>query len=110
LALQHFADQSDRAVAEMCGVGYSLVSDVRKSQLPESGSSKHTGKDGKARRMPAKAAKTDICVHSEQLAETPKTLTFQGNVPDGGGPPRVNTASMGHGKGFFSARRVTILS
>jgi len=54
---------SDRAIAELCGVGYSLVAASRPKQLPDSGSSTalncnnitvepRTGLDGKTRNMP----------------------------------------------------------
>jgi len=52
IALALHPEHSDRMLAEHCGVGYSLVADVRR-QLPESGSSSaRVGKDGKARRPP----------------------------------------------------------
>lgn len=49
---EEWGARSDRWIAERCGVGYSLVAEMRK-QLPESGSSSpRTGQDGKERRMP----------------------------------------------------------
>lgn len=63
IALHEFGKLSDRAIAEMCGVGYSLVAEVRKAQVPESGTSNsrnpaitalseppaaRTGRDGKS--------------------------------------------------------------
>ena len=50
---------SDRRVADACGVGYSLVTEVRQ-QLPESGSSRpRTGADGKVRNLPKPKAQPE---------------------------------------------------
>jgi hypothetical protein len=48
LALAEWPNVSDRQIAEICAVGYSLVAEVRQSQLPDSGSSPQPriGKDG----------------------------------------------------------------
>ena len=52
IALSEFKGESDRTIEKMCGVSDWLVSDVRKEQLPESGSSPRKGLDGKVRAMP----------------------------------------------------------
>ena len=49
VAVREFSTLSNRAIADMCHVGPSLVNDVR-PQLPDSGSSR-IGKDGKSRRV-----------------------------------------------------------
>jgi hypothetical protein len=51
LALAEWPKVSDRQIAELCAVGYSLVAEVRKIQLPDSGSCR-IGADGKQRRIP----------------------------------------------------------
>ena len=56
--LAEWPNVSDRQIAEICAVGYSLVAEVRQSQLPDSGSSPQPriGKDGKTRK-PSKSTK-----------------------------------------------------
>jgi uncharacterized ParB-like nuclease family protein len=51
VALREFPNLSNRAIAELCRVGPSMVNGVR-PQLPDSGSSR-VGKDGKVRRVDA---------------------------------------------------------
>jgi len=51
LALAEWPQVSDRQIAELCAVGYTLVAEVRKAQLPETGSWR-LGADGKQRRVP----------------------------------------------------------
>jgi len=50
VALREWADLSDRQIANLCGVGYTLVASVRKTQVPFSGTSSETrtGADGKS--------------------------------------------------------------
>lgn len=60
VALENFADQSDRAIAEMCGVNHETVGAARREnkQLADSASSKpRKGKDGKL--YPARKTKPD---------------------------------------------------
>lgn len=57
MALAEWPKLSDREIARICAVGYSLVGEVRKDQLPESDSCEpqhatRIGADGKERRMP----------------------------------------------------------
>ncbi len=51
IALREFPKLSDRAVAEMCGVGHEMVGSARPrlGQLAETASSTRTGRDGKDR-------------------------------------------------------------
>lgn len=59
LALAEWPTLSDREIERICCVSDSLVADVRKAQLPDSGScesEKRTGKDGKLRKLPARHA------------------------------------------------------
>jgi hypothetical protein len=53
IALKHFPDASDRALAELCGVGNQLIGHAR-GELCDSRSSSRRGRDGKVRRMPSK--------------------------------------------------------
>ena len=55
MALREFKGRSDRAIADLCGVGHQLVARVR--QLDDSSSSSRTGLDGKTRKVKPKAAK-----------------------------------------------------
>jgi len=47
IALREFPKLSSRAIAEMCGVGDDLVLAIRPGQVPENGTSKVIGSDGK---------------------------------------------------------------
>ena len=56
IALKEFGGMSDRAIAEMCGVGKTLASEVRSVQVVEKTSSiqaPRIGLDGKTRKMSA---------------------------------------------------------
>jgi len=54
MALKEFSGKSDRALADMCGVGRPLVAELRSSQVAEKppGNSTRTGKDGKNYKVP----------------------------------------------------------
>lgn len=54
IALREFGKMSDRAIAEMCGVGYTLVAEIQKERLPTTGSqpppprpTQRIGRDGR---------------------------------------------------------------
>lgn len=100
IALKEFAGMSDRAVAEMCGVGYSLVADVRKDQLPESDSSPRQGLDGKTRAMPRTAK--DVFEEAEREA---RDKTRKASYD----PPQVNqTRNSGSLEAKLSNQRPTM--
>jgi hypothetical protein len=55
VALLEFAHLSDRMIAGMCGVSVTFVGNVRHQLSTMDSSQKRVGKDGKARKLPAKA-------------------------------------------------------
>lgn len=65
LALKEFSQMSDRAIADMCGVGKDLVASIRPKQLAENASSYRTGRDGKTRKLPKSLEPTDYEVATE---------------------------------------------
>lgn len=79
MALQHFDARSDRAIAEMAGVGPDLVGSVRREfdQLSENDSSKpleRKGRDGKTRKIaPKTASSTPPSPASESSGEVQPT-------------------------------------
>lgn len=69
IAVDEFPELSDRAIAELCGVGHPLVAEMRPVQLEESSTSTapttRTGRDGKNYPAPKATA-------SEPIAEPPQ--------------------------------------
>ena len=55
LALREFAHLSDRMIAGMCGVSQTFMGSVRRELSTVDSCGARTGRDGKARRLPAKA-------------------------------------------------------
>lgn len=75
LALVEWPKLSNREIEKICAVSDSLVAEVRAAQLPDSGSSKRVGADGKARSMPKKKPTV------EQFAETVAPRLTAGAAP-----------------------------
>lgn len=57
LALQEFADRSDRVIAAMCKTSQPFVSGIRRELKMVISSSKRVGRDGKYRSMPSRRAR-----------------------------------------------------
>jgi hypothetical protein len=80
LALREFGELSDRAIAEICGVGHQLVADVR--QLDDSSSSSRTGRDGKRRQVRAKTKKASLAQKSVSASKPAAPLPGEGAQGD----------------------------
>lgn len=75
MALAEWPKLSNREIERICAVSDTLIAEVRAAQLPDSGSSKRVGADGKERSMPKKKPTV------EQFAETVAPRLTAGATP-----------------------------
>lgn len=83
MAVAELADLSDHAIAQACKVSQPFVSKVRKQLKTVISSGKRTGRDGKARKLPAKKApKTAACEATKSDGRcSPSSTTTQSTAP-----------------------------